>query len=159
MLLSIALPLSLCATASWAQEKVTKYTYDSLGRLTFVEDDVNGNRDYDYDDAGNRLQVSVTGGTDPGAEPPPQIIPGPTVTFVHQKSPCSWRTVWQPVADVTRYIVRDYSGEIEQEFTGTEAIYSFCSVWVLRGLARLSAEVDSGLERNRLRLACGVALI
>lgn len=33
---------------------VLEYHYDALGRLTFVEDAVNGNRDYDYDAAGNR---------------------------------------------------------------------------------------------------------
>lgn len=42
------------------QSKTTRYTYDALGRLTFVEDPQNGNRDYDYDAAGNRTNV-VTG--------------------------------------------------------------------------------------------------
>ena len=45
--------------ATYAAEKTIKYTYDALGRLTFVEDSINGNRDYDYDDAGNRTQVLV----------------------------------------------------------------------------------------------------
>jgi YD repeat-containing protein len=37
--------------------KTLIYHYDALGRLTFSEDSVNGNRDYDYDKAGNRLLV------------------------------------------------------------------------------------------------------
>lgn len=34
------------------------YDYDALGRLQFVEDSVNSNRDYDYDSAGNRTAVA-----------------------------------------------------------------------------------------------------
>jgi YD repeat-containing protein len=45
------------------------YTYDALGRLTFVEDPANGNRDYDYDAAGNRLLVSVNGANDDANDP------------------------------------------------------------------------------------------
>lgn len=45
------------------------YTYDALGRLTFVNDPTNGNRDYDYDKAGNRLLVSVGTANDAAAEP------------------------------------------------------------------------------------------
>lgn len=36
----------------------TDYAYDALGRLQFVQDSVNGNRDFDYDSAGNRTTVS-----------------------------------------------------------------------------------------------------
>lgn len=35
------------------------FYYDELGRLTKVEDDVSGNRNYDYDRAGNRTNVAV----------------------------------------------------------------------------------------------------
>ena len=45
------------------------YTYDALGRLTFVSDPSNGNRDFDYDKAGNRLLVSVGTANDAAAEP------------------------------------------------------------------------------------------
>lgn len=39
---------------------VQTFTYDALGRLTFVNDSRAGmNRDYDYDAAGNRTNVSV----------------------------------------------------------------------------------------------------
>ena len=36
----------------------TLYHYDALGRLQFVNDTVNGNRDFDYDSAGNRTAVA-----------------------------------------------------------------------------------------------------
>lgn len=52
-----------------ATAQTLKYHYDSLGRLTFVEDPTNGNRDYDYDAAGNRLLVSTSGATDASNEP------------------------------------------------------------------------------------------
>jgi YD repeat-containing protein len=45
------------------------YAYDALGRLTFVSDPANGNRDYDYDKAGNRLLMSVATASDSTAEP------------------------------------------------------------------------------------------
>ena len=45
------------------------YKYDALGRLTFVSDPANGNRDYDYDKAGNRLLMSVGTADDGAAEP------------------------------------------------------------------------------------------
>jgi YD repeat-containing protein len=35
------------------------YHYDALGRVICVEDATNGDRDYDYDDAGNRSQVTI----------------------------------------------------------------------------------------------------
>ncbi len=38
--------------------QTVKYTYDALGRVRVVEDGVNGNRGYDYDAAGNRINVS-----------------------------------------------------------------------------------------------------
>lgn len=37
--------------------QTVKYTYDALGRVRVVEDGVNGNRGYDYDAAGNRINV------------------------------------------------------------------------------------------------------
>jgi YD repeat-containing protein len=49
--------------------KVLGYEYDALGRLTFTKDSVNGNRDYDYDAAGNRLLVRTGVASDDAAEP------------------------------------------------------------------------------------------
>ncbi len=42
-----------------SKPKVTVYRYDDLGRLITTEDTVNGNRNYQYDAAGNRTNVSV----------------------------------------------------------------------------------------------------
>lgn len=46
------------------QSKTTRYIYDTLGRLTFVEDPQNGNRDYDYDAAGNRINMNIGANAD-----------------------------------------------------------------------------------------------
>jgi YD repeat-containing protein len=40
-------------------DAILKYQYDALGRLVCAEDSENGNRQYDYDAAGNRDNVSV----------------------------------------------------------------------------------------------------
>lgn len=41
-------------------EQVVDFHYDTQGRLTFVEDTANKNRDYNYDAAGNRVSVRLT---------------------------------------------------------------------------------------------------
>src|SRR5690606_5020553 len=51
------------------QTKTLTYTYDALGRLTFVSDTVNGDQDFDYDDAGNRRLVSTNVASDEENEP------------------------------------------------------------------------------------------
>ena len=45
--------------------QTVKYQYDALGRFRVVEDGVNGNRGYDYDAAGIRINVA-----EPDLEPP-----------------------------------------------------------------------------------------
>lgn len=74
-----------------AQSATLRYTYDALGRVTFVEDTVNGNRDYDYDAAGNRTQMSV--GNPDENSPPPISIPAP---------PTSLRA-WGPISQYGGY--------------------------------------------------------
>jgi YD repeat-containing protein len=77
--LFLLLSLSFFSSALFAQTstgpKTLRYQYDALGRLTFTEDSVNGNRDYDYDKAGNRLLVTTATPNDasaePGSPPPP----------------------------------------------------------------------------------------
>lgn len=44
---------------STANSTTLNYGYDALGRVICVEDPTNGNRDFDYDDAGNRTNVSI----------------------------------------------------------------------------------------------------
>lgn len=51
------------------QTKTLTYTYDALGRLTYVSDTVNGDRDFDYDAAGNRRLVETNVANDEATEP------------------------------------------------------------------------------------------
>ena len=66
----VACNYNTCAsTGSWSeiaqiQMPVTlEYTYDALGRLKVVTDTKNGNRNYTYDKAGNRITAGNTGET------------------------------------------------------------------------------------------------
>ncbi len=74
-----------------AQQTVT-YTYDALGRLTFVQDSLAGNRDYDYDKAGNRLLVSVNTASDAAAEP--SVPSAPTGLQSNHYADCVHRASW-----------------------------------------------------------------
>jgi YD repeat-containing protein len=73
LLLFVFSDISIAQTSTGP--KVLRYQYDALGRLTFTEDTVNGNRDFDYDAAGNRLLVTTATPNDqtaePGGPPPP----------------------------------------------------------------------------------------
>jgi YD repeat-containing protein len=117
-LLTAGLVAAVCAGATDAQTaKTTKYKYDALGRLTFVEDSVNGNRDYDYDAAGNRRNVAVGGVDDAASEPtalPPPPVPGdPTGLASHYVADCSWSSSWNAVSTATSYKFSDSNGQIE----------------------------------------------
>lgn len=103
--LLFTLPLSI-----QAQTKTSTYTYDALGRLTFVADSVNGNRDYDYDKAGNRLLVTTNIANDSSAEPGPLTLPAPTNLYKSLIANCAWRATWDPVSGAAKYLVRDTSG-------------------------------------------------
>jgi YD repeat-containing protein len=59
MMTKLALSALLLAFSLSPLAQIIKYKYDSLGRVTFVEDAVNGNRDYDYDKNGNRTSVVI----------------------------------------------------------------------------------------------------
>ncbi|RYY02177.1 MAG: hypothetical protein EOO53_14170 [Gammaproteobacteria bacterium] len=93
-----------------AQTKTTGYTYDELGRLTFVTDSANGNRDYDYDKAGNRLLVSTNIATDATAEPAPAYLPAPTNLYYSLAASCAWKATWNVVPGAAKYLVKDTSG-------------------------------------------------
>lgn len=80
--------LACLAFNAFAESKEIEYQYDTLGRVTFVKDSVNGNRDYDYDRAGNRKQVLVGFDSDddePETDPTTQIPSG---------SGCTWRQTY-----------------------------------------------------------------
>ena len=116
--------LFLCSALSsgvYAQTKTTTYTYDALGRLTFVADSVNGNRDYDYDKAGNRLLVSTNTVSDATAEPGVNTLPAPTNLYKSLIYSCAWKATWNPVTGAAKYLVKDTSGA-SQWVTTTEAV-------------------------------------
>lgn len=92
------------------QSKTTRYTYDALGRLTFVEDSQNGNRDYDYDAAGNRLQVSTNTTNDATAEPGGSLLPAPTNLYKSLIYSCAWKVTWNSVTGAAKYVVVDTNG-------------------------------------------------
>jgi YD repeat-containing protein len=89
--------LAACALTAYGATTLT-YTYDALGRLTYVNDPTNGNRDYDYDKAGNRLLVSVGTASDAAAEPPPPggggVPMAPSNLTATYLNNCNWLATW-----------------------------------------------------------------
>ncbi len=114
------------AFSSDVYAQTTNYTYDALGRLTFVADPANGNRDYDYDKAGNRLLVSTNTASDAAAEPGPSTLPAPTNLYKSLIASCAWKATWSSVTGAAKYVVKDSNG-VNQTVTVTEA-YVSCPV-------------------------------
>jgi len=114
------------AFSSDVYAQTTNYTYDALGRLTFVADPANGNRDYDYDKAGNRLLVSTNTASDAAAEPGPNTLPAPTNLYKSLIASCAWKATWSSVTGAAKYVVKDSNG-VNQTVTVTEA-YVSCPV-------------------------------
>jgi hypothetical protein len=87
------------------------YTYDALGRLTFVVDSTNGNRDFDYDKLGNRLNVAVGTGSDAASEPSPPPPPSgpnpPTGLSQTLMYDCNWIAQWSAPGSQTSYQFKD----------------------------------------------------
>jgi hypothetical protein len=128
--LAVLLPVLLTAGGYALGANTIKYTYDALGRLTFVNDTLNGNRDYDYDKAGNRLLVSVGTANDAAAEPgspPPTTPPAPTGLVANQNSSCSWQATWSASSGATSYKFNDVSGLHQLTVTTTTVTYGFSS--------------------------------
>lgn len=121
--------ISFCADFASAQTKTTVYTYDALGRLTFVNDSVNGNRDYDYDRAGNRTEVAVGTASDNEFGDP---LPAPTLTGAGcaQVAPGAYRGRWNAVAGAAAYLYRTQVGN-EYLVLGLESnVYTSSCDWV-----------------------------
>jgi YD repeat-containing protein len=101
---------SACVLTAYGATTLT-YTYDALGRLTYVNDPTNGNRDYDYDKAGNRLLVSVGTATDQAAEPPPPGTGGPPMAPSNLSSTymnnCNWLASWSAPGGQTYFEFKD----------------------------------------------------
>jgi YD repeat-containing protein len=110
--------LSFFSLFAFSQSQTLIYTYDALGRVTFVEDTANGNRDYDYDPAGNRTEVVIGAATDD--PPPPANMPAPTGLSYSQIANCAYQARWSAVTGATHYFVRDTLGQ-EQRTAQTVA--------------------------------------
>ncbi|MEY4590277.1 MAG: hypothetical protein RL497_2353 [Pseudomonadota bacterium] len=99
----------LTACAASEPEVVVKYQYDALGRLSYVEDIENGNRDYDYDKAGNRVLVATSTASDATKTPEVPPLPVPTgLTVSGPRTPISdggggWDFSWSPVPGAVAY--------------------------------------------------------
>lgn len=106
---------------SAAQTKTTTYTYDALGRLTFVEDSQNGNRDYDYDAAGNRLNVSVGNAVDEVTPPTPQIPAVPANRSKNYVNDCAWRASWTLSSGATSYSLKNTLNQITTIYPQTSS--------------------------------------
>ena len=124
-----AVALSLIAGAvSLAQSaKTTRYKYDALGRLTFVEDSQNGNRDYDYDAAGNRRNVAAgttnDAASEPTAPPPPPAPAAPLNLAMSYVADCSWSASWGAVSDATSYKFSDTNGAMSDVTSTSKTVF------------------------------------
>lgn len=112
----------LCAlmfASTFVESAETKiiYKYDALGRLTFIEDSANGNRDYDYDDVGNRKLVSVNQSVDEPAPLPTPSAPSIPSDGCAQQYPNVYRAKWYSVSGASYYILRSTASQ--HRVTGT----------------------------------------
>jgi hypothetical protein len=97
---------------AWAASNTITYTYDSLGRLTFLQDPLNGNRDYDYDYAGNRLQVKVGTASDASSEPA-GLLP-PSNRSCYSVAPNVFGASWSAAPGASYYNVKTTAGAIKR---------------------------------------------
>jgi YD repeat-containing protein len=108
LLLFVFSDISIAQTSTGP--KALRYQYDALGRLTFTEDSVNSNRDFDYDAAGNRLFVATGTATDESAAPSVPAAP----TGLISKGPFSptggYHMTWNSVPSAIRYEVKIRGG-------------------------------------------------
>jgi YD repeat-containing protein len=127
--------VAICTVGFVHAATTTTYTYDALGRLTFVTDPVNGNRDYDYDKAGNRLLVAVAGANDAANEPP---LPGgggggapsvPQSLASTYQFDCNWLAQWQPpaVGTPTYYLFKETANAARNVPSGNTSTGVVCT--------------------------------
>lgn len=135
----------------FAQTKTTTYTYDALGRLTFVTDPANGNRDYDYDKAGNRLLVSANSANDAATEPEVGVpLPAPVILpnqGCFQVAPGAYRGTWSAVTGAARYLYRTQNGN-EYLVNGLQSeVYTSSCDWV-RACSSTSIQSCNGIKAD-----------
>lgn len=122
--------LFLAISSAYATE--ITYKYDALGRLTFVEDSVNGNRDYNYDPAGNRTGLAYgtdveDGDADPLAEP--LLAPTGLSTYGPISQAGGYPSRWTAVTNAEYYIFRTVDNN-EYTLTGTSITKETEADWV-----------------------------
>ncbi len=110
--------IALMTEATFSAEVVIEYQYDTLGRVTFVKDGVNGNRDYDYDVAGNRKVTSVGESQDDPVLPP--APPAPTGLSCSLMAPNVYRAQWSGSA--TYFIVRSTASVNPERQTSSNSL-------------------------------------
>jgi YD repeat-containing protein len=124
---AIALAVMSGAVGLAQTAKTTRYKYDALGRLTFVEDSQNGNRDYDYDAAGNRRNVAAgtadDAASEPTALPPPALPAAPSNLAKSYVADCSWSASWSPVPGASSYKLSDTSGVISTVTSTSKTVF------------------------------------
>lgn len=120
-----------------AQQQL-RYTYDALGRLTFVEDNVNGNRDYGYDPAGNRVSVTVGSSANGADGSPPAMLDTPTASSCSQiasGSPGPHQARWTSASDPAYFLIRAEPSTVQFiRVSGTTRSYVFSNAvckWVM----------------------------
>ena len=116
---------ALSGLADIAATQTIDYTYDVLGRVTFVNDSVNGNRDYDYDAAGNRKRVDVGNSLDSDNKPvpPPKpinlfVFPGPLVGGTYESN-------WDPVTGASYYLLTTANTSTPFEIPASDVVKPF----------------------------------
>ncbi len=129
LLILILLGLGIHAIAAPA---VLKYKYDALGRVVQVEDQINGDRHFHYDPAGNRTQVNI--GEDTGVDAPVAEPPGKpaNVSLNGPYSPYGgYTSEWSAVSGATEYqIFVSAIGEI-QKVVGTKWSHQYEPKWLV----------------------------
>ena len=111
-LLIAIMPLMWVGDIDAQSAKTSRYTYDSLGRLTYVEDSQNGNRDYDYDRAGNRLNVAVGTANDAASNPASQVPVIPAGRSKNLIASCAWRATWTHSPGAGSYSLKNTLNQI-----------------------------------------------
>ena len=121
----------------------TTYTYDALGRLTFVSD-VNGNRDYDYDKAGNRVEVTLGTSSDEISWP---VLPAPVIQSCSTVAAGAYRGRWNSVPGAVAYMYRTQAGP-ETLVVGLESsVYTSSCKWV-RACSSTNPLSCNGIKAN-----------
>jgi YD repeat-containing protein len=106
-----------------ADATTIRYVYDALGRVTFVEDPVNGNRDYDYDPAGNRRLLATGAATDSSNDPSTALPSAPSrISNPASNVSGTYAVEWRAAAgNVTHYELWEATNAA---FSGETRVYS-----------------------------------